>query len=592
MKFLSKYWGLIIILAFSFLILSRIFHPGFFAVHDDTQPTRIYEMSKSLKDGLFPVRWVNDLGFGYGYPIFNFYAPLPYYIGSFFNLIGFGAITSAKIMFSIAVLAAGIGMYLFIKSFLGELPAITSSVIYLFFPYFAINIFIRGAVGEYYAYSLLPFIFWGVFKIYYSYQKSPHSLLKNIVTKRTPPLDKGGLGGILSLRTILFSSFVLAVLIISHNLSAYMIILVLLFFFIGVLLIGKNRKILFLNYSLILLIAFFLSAFYTIPAIFEMNYTDVNSQLSGNFKYSNHFVCPAQWWDSPWGFAGSAEGCIDGISFRLGKTNIIFGFLGIFLGFYFIFIKKKFKYSFLFIFLFIVLIFSLFMMTEYSQLIWKILPKIEFIQFPWRFLNFTGFSLAVIIGFSIFYLKEFNRKITIFTFLFIIVSTIWLNFKLFTPQKYYNLFDAYYTREAQINYTISKITSEYMPVGFQKPKNKNHIPASPFEIEKGQGNLKILENKTGVLRSEVIMRTDGQVRINKAYFPAWRLFVDNEEVAINKIPQGMSFNIPKGNHNINLIFKQTPIEKIADILTLTGSMILIIGIIKSRKIFNHGKKTT
>lgn len=592
MKIIKQRWGFILILIFATLILSRILHPGFFAVHDDTQPSRIYEMTKSIHDGLFPVRWVNDLGFGYGYPIFNFYAPLPYYIGSIFYIIGFGAIASAKIMFSLAVLAAGIGMYLFMKSFLGHLPAIASSLIYLLFPYFAVNIFIRGAVGEYYAYSLLPWIFWGLFEIYYNSKKYHQIHPKNILAKRIPPFYKGGLGGILYFKSILITIVTLSLLIISHNLSAFMLFLILIIFFLVALWLSKNKKVLLINYSIILILSFLLSAFYTIPAITEMNYTDVKSQLSGNFNYSNHFICPFQWWESPWGYAGSAVGCADGISFRLGKTNIIFSVLGILLGIYLILFKKKNKYNFIFLFSIFILSFSLFMMTEYSQFIWQILPQIKFLQFPWRFMNFVGFSMAVIIGFLIFYLGEIKKPLVPFFFVLIIFMTIFQNYKLFTPQKYYNLKDSYYTGIKRLNFTISLITNEYMPAGFIRPVRQSQIPRKPFIIEKGNGTIQITENKTGILTTRIDMKTDGIIHINKAYFPAWKLTINNQLTPLNRSSTGTNFKISRGNHDIALQFEQTTAEYIADLLTISGILALIIGIIIIRKISNNAKKTT
>ena len=56
----------------------------FFSHHDDVQVIRLYEMDKCIKDGQIPCRWVPDLGGLYGYPIFNYYAPLPYYFGELF----------------------------------------------------------------------------------------------------------------------------------------------------------------------------------------------------------------------------------------------------------------------------------------------------------------------------------------------------------------------------------------------------------------------------------------------------------------------------------------------------------------------------
>ncbi len=98
MKLLKLIFPIIVVVALSYFAIKPLFIPGFFPIHDDTQVARVFEMSKSLKDGMFPVRWVSDLGYGYGYPIFNFYAPLAYYVGALFQLVGFNALAATKIM--------------------------------------------------------------------------------------------------------------------------------------------------------------------------------------------------------------------------------------------------------------------------------------------------------------------------------------------------------------------------------------------------------------------------------------------------------------------------------------------------------------
>src|SRR5437870_2917084 len=104
MNLLRSYWGLIAVLTLSIFSIFPLFHSGFFPMHDDTQVARVYEMGKALHDGMFPVRWVQDLGYGYGYPIFNFYSPLPYYIGGFLNLFGLDALLATKMTFIIGIL--------------------------------------------------------------------------------------------------------------------------------------------------------------------------------------------------------------------------------------------------------------------------------------------------------------------------------------------------------------------------------------------------------------------------------------------------------------------------------------------------------
>ena len=78
---MNKYLFPILILFFSLVAIFPLLQPGFFSFHDNTQVQRVYEMHRALADGHFPVRWVQNLGYGYGYPIFNFYAPFAYYIG-------------------------------------------------------------------------------------------------------------------------------------------------------------------------------------------------------------------------------------------------------------------------------------------------------------------------------------------------------------------------------------------------------------------------------------------------------------------------------------------------------------------------------
>ena len=68
-------------------LLWPLFAAPYFSHHDDVQLIRIEQMSECLIDWQIPCRWVPDLGAGYGYPLFNFYAPLAYYIGGIMYLL-------------------------------------------------------------------------------------------------------------------------------------------------------------------------------------------------------------------------------------------------------------------------------------------------------------------------------------------------------------------------------------------------------------------------------------------------------------------------------------------------------------------------
>jgi len=99
-----------LLIAVSLPAIYQIITPGYFPIHDDTQVVRVQQMYQALSAGQFPVRWVPDLGYGYGYPIFNFYNPLPYYIGGLFAIITGNPLIGSQFMFALPVIAAAIGI--------------------------------------------------------------------------------------------------------------------------------------------------------------------------------------------------------------------------------------------------------------------------------------------------------------------------------------------------------------------------------------------------------------------------------------------------------------------------------------------------
>src|SRR3989338_7921446 len=123
----SKVTPFALILLASIIISLPLTVPGLFRIHDDQQVARLYLFDKSLKDGQFPVRWVDELGFGFGYPLFVFYPPLVYMLGEVFHLSGFGFIDSVKLVFFASILLSGVGMFVFVKELGGRLAGLTKT---------------------------------------------------------------------------------------------------------------------------------------------------------------------------------------------------------------------------------------------------------------------------------------------------------------------------------------------------------------------------------------------------------------------------------------------------------------------------------
>ncbi|MDP3998638.1 MAG: hypothetical protein Q8P89_03415 [bacterium] len=599
MKFGKIFWGIIFVLILSWWAVRPLFHPGFFPVHDNTQVVRVYEMAQALRDGQFPVRWVADLGYGFGYPIFNFYAPLPYYVGAIFNLVGLDALLATKLMFISGILLAGIFMYLLAREFWGELGGISAALFYMYAPYHAVDIYVRGAVGEFWAMAFLPLMAWGLYKVVQSSientsfvaekskikktrleiaisvsrdQKSKLKLkIKNDVWKW---VAVGGIG--------------YAGVILSHNLTAMMTVPFLvigLLVYLVVRLLGKEKrwkvKLYPIPYTLYpIFLALGLSAFYWLPAFSEMKFTNVASQIGGGADFHHHFVCFGQFWNSPWGFAGSAPGCQqDGMSFQAGKTNLVLSFVAFITAIFWW--RRERKRSLVVLVAVFYLLLAIYLATRYSQPVWEAIAPMAYIQYPWRLLVFITLITSFLAG-SIMSLFK-NRFLALIFFVVLLASYLPYRVKYFKPQEYLTLQTADYISQENIKWKTSRISDEFLPREFPKPKDSSAIAKERIIPLDKSAKITDLEIKAHRYKFNITGENDTLIVARIAYFPGWEIFVDGKEKVFLVKNGQIFFAIPKGQHQAEVIFKNTPVRIWGNILSFLSFIILIGGLFYGRK---------
>lgn len=547
---------ILFVLLLSTLSVRPLFTEGFFHVHDDTQVVRVYEMGKALRDGYFPVRWVKDLGYGYGYPLFNFYAPLSYYTGGLFYFFGFNALFATKLTIILGIYLSGVCMYFAAKEIWGEIGGIVSALFYVYAPFHAVDIYVRGDVAEFFAYSLIPLLLYGLWN-YYKTQKYRYVVV-----------------------TIVGYAFI----ILSHNLTAFMItpffgisLLILIFYFV------KKRKIKsVVDIISIPIIALLLSSWYFVPALLEMNYTNIASQIGGGADYKEHFVCISQLWNSMWGYGGSTKECIDGLSFKIGKLHLILlglSFLGVWR------FRKKNELLVLICIVFLFLITSIFLTLPESRFIWDRIPLMEFLQYPWRFLVLISFFTSFLIGslFSLPYVSVKKYVLNgIFSAFVVIVILLYQSTKMFVPQYIFPATDAFYTNDYHIKWVASKISDEYLPPDFKKPSNYNEVPKNILSSD-GFKNVEIEINKTHAFKARAVTEKSVTMPIQLAYFPFWTVKVNGETQKYKVMNGKILISVPKGDVSIATSIVQTPLERWSNVLSLTGVVVLLLGIISSRR---------
>ncbi|HEX2185660.1 MAG TPA: hypothetical protein VHN78_09165, partial [Chloroflexota bacterium] len=119
---------------------------------------RVYVFEAAVRAGEWLPRWTPDLFVGYGYPIFNFYAPGTYYLAMLLRLLGWDVYTTVQAQGAIATCAGAAGAYCLARAvFGGTLPGLTAALAFAYAPYpFITNLVIRADLAETLGLALLP----------------------------------------------------------------------------------------------------------------------------------------------------------------------------------------------------------------------------------------------------------------------------------------------------------------------------------------------------------------------------------------------------------------------------------------------------
>lgn len=533
-------------------------------MHDDEQVGRLFELHKSLQALHIPPRITPDLGFGYGYPLFNFYPPFVYYVAEVFVLLGFSFISSTKIMIAIGFLASGLCMYIFARQYMRKLGALTSAVSYLFLPYHAVDVYVRGALPEFWSFVFIPAIFW----------------LFSLLQRK------------MSLRIAALCGITIGCLILTHNLVALMSIPFLAAYLLFLLSETKKKWLFFKLVILSGMVGIAISGYFWLPAILEKKYTMVDLLTKELAHYSQHFVYISQLWNSPWGYGGSTFGIHDGMSFQIGKVHVLFALFSFFLWF------TKIKRRRLLLLFQIFFLSSVFICTAYSQWLWDLIPVLWYIQFPWRYLLFVGFSTSFLVGYVIDSVKvQFMRGLIAGV---TIASLIIFTITYFNPSSYLSeKTDKDYITYEKIAWDTSKLAYEYVPQGIKTEVSergntiiaikKDDIAQGPYRIIQGNASVKVKENKPHYKVFAVVVITPVIFQINTYTFPGWSVFINGKKTTYSDKNdlRLLRIQIAPGAYTIEAKFQDTFARYIGNVLTLVSvcfiAYLFIIDRIKIKK---------
>lgn len=531
---------LVLILAFSILIVWPLFQPGYFFHHDDLQVMRIFEMQKCLSDLQIPCRWVPDMGYGNGFPLFNYYSALPYYIGGVLSYV-LGLINSAKALFFIPLVLGGITMFFLVQKLFGKEAGFLAGILYLFAPYRALDSYVRGAVAESFALAIVPLIF------YFSLEIIEKPSRKNLIL------------GSLSL-----SAFLL-----SHNIMTMFFIPLYLLWNLMFLYLSKWRNWKFALFSLILGIG--LSGFFLIPVFLEKDLVQTETLTRGGSDFRTHFVGVGQLFlDRSWGFGGSEFGPNDTISFQIGWPLWWFVILAVPLLVLNLKINKKISLTTTF---FLLMFFvSIFLQHNKSAFIWEVVGPLQYAQFPWRFLSLSIFASSILAGFVINFLPKYKTSAV----WVIVIVTIFLNWSYFYPRDFYSwINDKNKLEDPLLEIQQKAGIMDYLPKTATEPHGRAPNNAIVLNGQAEVLNFNVRSNKFS-FNTEV--KEPAVIQIPVFDFPNWTVYVNGKKIQHNnKTGLGrISIQLPGGSYEVKGLFENTIVRTIANTLTIISVGILIL----------------
>ncbi|MGC9469748.1 MAG: 6-pyruvoyl-tetrahydropterin synthase-related protein [Anaerolineae bacterium] len=543
---------------------------------------RIAELGYSLRAGRLYPRWAPDFYHGYGYPIFNYYAPLAYYVGYGLTLgEPENAALGARLLALAIPIIGAVGAYHLGKLFGGRGGGLLGSAAFSLAPYIQlINPHLRGDIPESFALAWVPWALWS------------WELLWR---------EEGA-----SKRAILLPVLATSAVFLSHNLTGLTAVVLL-----GALSLyrwgGRRHRVLLRAVGVGLLFVS-LTAFFWLPFLVERSAIQLDVAGEGHYDFRNHFVSPKELLsrlrpidrrataaDVPmtlgphlallaaagglWSAYGSvSKECADTERTTLRDT-----------GFYLI-----------------AMALLGWLMTRSSQRVWEGIPGLAYFQFPWRFLG----PLAAVMVPPVAAVAGLGREIqgrasgcpgTLAPFgvgfcaiaLMAVGSLPGLfplpwepGFGRITPA---DIIEA----ELRGRWRGTTSTNDFVPstvdvipgpqdsvlASYQNPPvdrvNRHTLPSST--------SLRIIPDKPWVNRYEVATEVAFTLRLYLFQFPGWRAYVDGERVSIELArPEGfITVPVPAGHHDVVVRFGTTAARLVAWLVS--GAGLVGLGVVVGRQ---------
>lgn len=522
---------LIILFIISVIFVFDLFmHQGRPSTFDGpTHLANIAQVHAGLSDGEFPVRWGGEFA-RYGWPAPQFAQQTTSYLGALLTFVTNDIILSYNLVVFIGAFVSSLLMYIFLRFHVHQIPALIGAIVFHFAPYRIMNVYIRGALPEFFVSIFIISILIALYLVLKKDDVKGYYLLIISVA--------------MLLLTHLFMFIVASFIFIAY----------------GLYLIYGNRKNLpfkIIALSMSIGIGIGLTSYYILPLFMEIKYLYYGG--AGGHFVEGHFLTWKNYLTENWYYFFQGDIDVRGNVLQPGIIEAVILIVSM-LYLTYEYIQKK-SINILLLVVTIVGVIYVFFTTSLSTIFYQ--TPLGSIQHPWRML--TGFIIIPPIALS-FMIDKIPRKFMSISVIFIIIVMGVLRF----PQ----LYGKNYLLENQQTYyqTYDNLHGTIMNTIWMGEVRDYPYKDTKVEIFEGDGKISDLSVSNSSRSFTINSITNTKIADYTFYFPGWRTYIDGVETQIQfqdpKYRGVITYEVPSGQHHITSVFTNTKPRILGNVLSM------------------------
>jgi hypothetical protein len=466
------------------------------------------EVVSQWKQGIPYPAWAGLSNFGYGEPQFIFYPPASWTLGAALSTI-FPWVLVASVYIWIALVSAGVSMFFLARRYFDRRDAAFAAVFYAINPYHLVIVYWRSAFAELLASTLVPLLI--------------------LLVLRLNDRDRRALLGLALLLAAVWLTNAPAAVMIHYSLALLIVVIAWQRRSPRMLLAGAGA----------VLFGAALAAFYLLPAVYEQRWVDITQAISAGSRPIDNFL-----------FVHTADTDHDAFNRVISWVAVSEIAVTLFSAWLARRWRNKDRQFGLPLSIWSLVCAAL--MLPFTDPIWKILPKLQFMQFPWRWLLCLGVPLTLFVTMG---LRKWALRVALYLAMVGVIGFVWHHYQ---PPWWDNAGDF---REMQDNMATEigyEGVDEYTPLGADASVIDKEARRATVQGP-AHAAIHILEwgAENKLLTAEI--SAPDNLKLKLFSYPAWRVEINGQRVQFGTLENSGQMLIPvqAGTNRVRITFIRT-----------------------------------